>query len=311
MNNPRDRDDAQRARRPREEPPGGAPTSPRRPTSSAAPAAPATPAERRLSLAELAGTADVSPRTVRYYVAEGLLPPPVGAGPGSHYTVAHRDRLRLIGELKAAYLPLREIRRRLAGLDDAAVRALLAEASASGAGQDDPGRPGRTPGATAGTPGLDSAAAYLARLGRADRRRTDPTPSAPPGAPVPTPADFPRPNRPAQSEEMPMLAERQPRYAEPARAASEPFADLAPGHPAHPPGRLGIGSVVSLTGPDLPAAPPGGEPAAQEALPELPPEAWIRLPLGDDAELLVRGAAYARLRERVDWLVAWASKVFA
>ncbi|MDQ3693946.1 MAG: MerR family transcriptional regulator [Chloroflexota bacterium] len=78
-----------------------------------------------LSLTELSERAGVTVRTVRYYIAEGLLPPPVSAGPQSHYTPGHVDRLRLIARLKDAYLPLREIRRRLAGLDDAAVRELL------------------------------------------------------------------------------------------------------------------------------------------------------------------------------------------
>ncbi|MDP9366568.1 MAG: MerR family transcriptional regulator, partial [Chloroflexota bacterium] len=79
------------------------------------------PAGGRLGLKELTEAAGVSVRTVRYYIAEGLLPPPAGAGPGSHYTAAHLDRLRLIARLKAAYLPLKEIRRRLAGQDDAEV----------------------------------------------------------------------------------------------------------------------------------------------------------------------------------------------
>ena len=70
----------------------------------------------RLTLGELTAAADVSVRTVRYYIAEGLLPPPEGSGPGSAYTQGHLDRLRLIQRLKEAYLPLKEIRRRLSGL---------------------------------------------------------------------------------------------------------------------------------------------------------------------------------------------------
>ena len=65
-------------------------------------------------------------RTVRYYIAEGLLPPPEGSGPGSSYTRGHLDRLRLIQRLKEAYLPLKEIRRRLSGLGDDEVRSMLA-----------------------------------------------------------------------------------------------------------------------------------------------------------------------------------------
>ena len=72
----------------------------------------------RLTLGELTAAADVSVRTVRYYIAEGLLPPPEGSGPGSAYTQGHLDRLRLIQRLKEAYLPLKEIRRRLSGLSD-------------------------------------------------------------------------------------------------------------------------------------------------------------------------------------------------
>jgi DNA-binding transcriptional MerR regulator len=80
----------------------------------------------RLTLGELTSAADVSVRTVRYYIAEGLLPPPERSGPGSAYTQGHLDRLRLIQRLKEAYLPLKEIRRRLSGLSDKEVRSLLA-----------------------------------------------------------------------------------------------------------------------------------------------------------------------------------------
>ena len=71
--------------------------------------------QREYSISELADRAGVSTRTVRYYVSEGLLPPPVGSGPTSRYTDAHRRQLELIGHLKAQYLPLKEIRRRLIG----------------------------------------------------------------------------------------------------------------------------------------------------------------------------------------------------
>jgi DNA-binding transcriptional MerR regulator len=71
--------------------------------------------EREYSISELAEAAGVSTRTIRYYVSEGLLPPPVGSGPNSRYTDLHRRQLGIIGRLKAQYLPLREIRRRLIG----------------------------------------------------------------------------------------------------------------------------------------------------------------------------------------------------
>ena len=82
-------------------------------------------------LDELAEATGVTPRTIRYYVAEGLLPSPQGAGPATVYTVGHRDRLLLIGQLKARGIPLRDIRRRIAPLSDAKVRAELASYDAS------------------------------------------------------------------------------------------------------------------------------------------------------------------------------------
>jgi hypothetical protein len=50
------------------------------------------------------------------------------------------------------------------------------------------------------------------------------------------------------------------------------------------------------------------DPEPDEPVPE--PDAWRRVPLGDDAELLIRESAYRRRRDRVEWLVAWARKVF-
>ena len=70
---------------------------------------------REYSIGELADRAGVSTRTIRYYVSEGLLPPPAGAGPNSRYTDAHLEQLAVIGRLKEQYLPLKEIRRRLIG----------------------------------------------------------------------------------------------------------------------------------------------------------------------------------------------------
>jgi DNA-binding transcriptional MerR regulator len=69
-----------------------------------------------LGISALAERAGVTPRTVRYYVAERLLPPPGGAGQQRVYTHEHLLRLKAIRRLKEAHLPLGEIRQRLAGL---------------------------------------------------------------------------------------------------------------------------------------------------------------------------------------------------
>ncbi len=91
--------------------------------------------ERQYTLQELATAAGVSIRTIRYYIGEGLLPAPAGAGPQSHYTDSHLNRLRAIGLLKDRYLPLKEIRKALSGLDDAGIDRMIADLQ----GADDPG----------------------------------------------------------------------------------------------------------------------------------------------------------------------------
>ena len=48
-----------------------------------------------------------------------------GIRAGEFYSQGHLDRLRLIQRFKEAYLPLKEIRRRLSGLSDEEVRSLL------------------------------------------------------------------------------------------------------------------------------------------------------------------------------------------
>ena len=82
------------------------------------------------SLADLARLADVTPRTVRYYVSQGLLPAPEAAGPATRYGEGHLARLRLIKRLQRDHLPLAEIRSRLERLGDEEVEALL-DAAAS------------------------------------------------------------------------------------------------------------------------------------------------------------------------------------
>ena len=75
-------------------------------------------------LNELSDRSGVTPRTVRYYVQQGLLPSPGARGPGARYDARHLDRLNLIKRLQREHLPLAEIRRRLEALGDADVREL-------------------------------------------------------------------------------------------------------------------------------------------------------------------------------------------
>ena len=68
-----------------------------------------------LSIGDLADATGVSRRTVRFYVQQRLIPPPLGRGRGRHYDRSHLDRLRRIGELQAAGHSLDAIRRILDG----------------------------------------------------------------------------------------------------------------------------------------------------------------------------------------------------
>jgi len=65
------------------------------------------------SLSELAQLADVSPRTIRFYIEQGLLPAPEPAGKKTRYTDEHLERIRAIKKLQAAHFPLADIRNRL------------------------------------------------------------------------------------------------------------------------------------------------------------------------------------------------------
>jgi len=65
------------------------------------------------SLTDLAKIADVTPRTIRYYIQQGLLPSPDLQGPSTRYSDEHLERLLLIKRLQSAHLPLAEIRAQL------------------------------------------------------------------------------------------------------------------------------------------------------------------------------------------------------
>lgn len=83
--------------------------------------------EKSYTISELAEAAEVTIRTIRYYIGESLLPSPGGGGRVATYHQGHLARLKLIKLLKDEFLPLHEIRALLSGLDDQAVDELLAD----------------------------------------------------------------------------------------------------------------------------------------------------------------------------------------
>jgi len=52
------------------------------------------------SLTELEEASKVSQRNIKYYIQEGLLPPPLGRGKGSRYSLEHLEGLRNILALR-------------------------------------------------------------------------------------------------------------------------------------------------------------------------------------------------------------------
>ena len=79
------------------------------------------------TISELADLAGVSPRTIRYYTGEGLLPPPDTRGRYALYSADHLRRLQLIARLKDAYLPLNAIKERIEQLPTDQIEQLLAD----------------------------------------------------------------------------------------------------------------------------------------------------------------------------------------
>ncbi len=83
---------------------------------------------RQYSLKELSERTGIEPRTIRWYISEGLLRGPESLGPNARYTDHHLRRLETIRLLKDTYaLPLAEIRRyvMMAGDEDIQVVPVL------------------------------------------------------------------------------------------------------------------------------------------------------------------------------------------
>ena len=69
-----------------------------------------------MTIEEVARRAGTSVRTTRFYIAEGLLPGPVGTGRAADYTEEHLVRLQAILQMRRQNMPLSQIRRAVVGV---------------------------------------------------------------------------------------------------------------------------------------------------------------------------------------------------
>src|SRR5258708_8765284 len=83
--------------------------------------------EPRFSIEELAELVGLSVRTIRYYIAEGLLPGPGSRGKAAAYSEEHLLKLRFIRRLSEQHMPLAEMQLFLTRLSLDEIRALLEE----------------------------------------------------------------------------------------------------------------------------------------------------------------------------------------
>jgi DNA-binding transcriptional MerR regulator len=179
--------------------------------------------DERYSLQELADEAGVSVRTVRYYISEGLLPP-----------------------------PLKEIRRRLAALNDDELRQALEEA-----------------GEEAGVPALEQPSLRRHFIAPSMAPPEPPSETMPLAAPM-------RSVREGDDEALDYIN----RVLEDRKA---PRRHIVPPRPLPP----------------VPYPPPA------------PERTWRRLPIGEDAELVISDELYRRRKDRIDALITWAERMLS
>jgi DNA-binding transcriptional MerR regulator len=231
------------------------------------------------SINDLSRLTGLSVRTIRYYLAQGLIPASGESGPGAHYGQGHLDRLRLIKRLQTQYLPNAEIRRRLAPLSDQEVAGLLEEQ-----------------GDASSEPDRGSALDYIRNLlGTATPGGPARVPAAPAhAAPAfpPAPDDTPVRRGPSIAPEPPPLF----------KAAS----------------RLALTSVPPISMPSMAASAPDGITAERrssatkkpnETSPQPERSQWERLTLADNIELHIRRPLSRIEQRRVERLITIARQV--
>jgi DNA-binding transcriptional MerR regulator len=235
------------------------------------------PIEPSYTIADLARLTGVNVRTIRYYLAQGLLPASGESGPGAHYGEGHLDRLRLTKRLQAQHLPLSEIRQRLAELTNADVAGLVATVD--------------EPSIAPPTSALDYVRSVLG-----------PPPSQP-AMSMPTSA-APASRAPAGPAAPRMARLLMAREAEPAMGAAADVPATVSQSPADP------DEIQPMPLPRPISVEPGVEPGDVAAEPPAVERSqWERLGLGPNVELHVRRPLSRLEQRRVERLITIARQV--
>lgn len=254
------------------------------------------------SIADLARLTGANVRTIRYYLAQGLLPASGESGPGAHYGDGHLNRLLLTKRLQEQHLPLAEIRRRLADLTDADVATFVAA----------PPEPERATTSSAldyvrtvlGTAPARHPGASLASL--AGPARTPAPAEAREPAPIPPPSATP----PSAATPLTAPAGRHgPSLLRRAVDASKVIVSEAPAmprmrnEPADDSASPGAPAAAASTAASAAAPAPAQEPPGPER------SQWERLALGPNVEIHIRRPLSRLEQRRVERLITIARQV--
>jgi DNA-binding transcriptional MerR regulator len=252
-----------------------------------------------MTIQELANKAQVTTRTIRYYVEQGVLPPPERGRP-AEYTDEHVVRLALIKRLKEQYLPLEEIRDTMQRLSLDEVEALVSQ---------------HTPEQEQ-THKLDSAADYITTvldrgMVREQMKQAAPATRADDRARLSTADD--------DAEGMQLREQAVPYYepfvASPAGPPPAPSPAQAPQVSAPAPGSAtgqasGSGSLASRLWSSVVGGRSQKSEAAKEGSANVPaPTSWQRVQLGEGIELHYIASTDARFNEMVTRLIEAAHRI--
>jgi DNA-binding transcriptional MerR regulator len=224
------------------------------------------------TLSDLAAASGLQPRTIRSWVAQGLLPGPLTRGPFARYPADMLQRVLAVRAMREVLgMPIPAIRQELLVASAEQIAAWAARAAAL-----QPEAPPAPPLRPA-TPDPAAALAYVQalRTGAASTLRAN---MAPPAAMPPPAASPPSPRLGMAIETSALL--------EPPAAANP---DLVP--PTPPPPRSGFEALEHRLS-DAGRTPPAARKARAED--------WLRIPVTPDVELAIRGRLDPEQRARLE-----------